>query len=785
MNQNFNSFSFDHIQPPQQFDNHRHQEILEVTPFVECKEWIETNNELYKMMEDFTKRMNQELRKQEVLLAPQREQELLAQKQAAQENQVSLPNFVFRQLIEEMCGTKVCEEKKQNMEDTMLDLLKICQQKELYCIYNNAEDLIESALNSKLLLINLNSQRLNKEEQEVKNIAKPTAKRQTRITSCLQNFKVISKESTIPLNKIPQISPVNANTHNLPIKEPEDSLIMGNEQLSTIPEKESDQFIKSSVEDLIPILRESEDSSGSDSESVLPSSDDLSPIVEEKSMTFSNPLFEFDDEYISNDVNPLFDEVLENIESKESYVSNLDMDFSTDIENGYHDSKGDIIYLESLLIDDTSPNLPPEVFLDHDPRSLKDEHDNDDLMTEDKVFDPVISVRQSSSSRDSISYFFLYKEESFKKKDMSIEEIMSEKQLIDDEIKDITNDLSYKRFRGEKIDDEYERDCEIKINQLLQDYNGLDIEMRKKERVLMEEKYLAASQRIKSICKNEDDSIPLRDIIARYSPVEDLVPIPRESEDTSGSDSENVLHSCDDFSPISIFEEKLVTFSNPLFNSNDEFTSSDDESLSDEDVPEVKELEDIECKVSYDSNLDESTFLVTPLSDSNEDEVFTPRDDVELLLHHDPSISIVSILEGFIDEPPLEENDDLFDLESKGNDWKKILYDAPIDDLITEDKVFDPGIYEKSFSPTFVKLTFEDRHYFPITFVIRIFLPYLTYSVDSLFLLSPGSKDTIFYPSISTFHFSSLKPVAYENPMVIFPFFCFCPKDKGIRGESS
>ncbi|GJX16847.1 hypothetical protein Tco_0217679 [Tanacetum coccineum] len=101
---------------------------------------------------------------------------------------------------------------------------------------------------------------------------------------------------------------------------------------------------------------------------------------------------------------------------------------------------------------------------------------------------------------------------------MSIEEIMSEKRLIDDEIKDITNDLSYKRFRGEKIDDEYERDCEIKINQLLQDYNGLDIEMRKKERVLMEEKYLAASQRIKSICNDEDDSIPLRDIIARYSP---------------------------------------------------------------------------------------------------------------------------------------------------------------------------------------------------------------------------------------------------------------------------
>ncbi|GKC91533.1 hypothetical protein Tco_1152182, partial [Tanacetum coccineum] len=98
-------------------------------------------------------------------------------------------------------------------------------------------------------------------------------------------------------------------------------------------------------------------------------------------------------------------------------------------------------------------------------------------------------------------------------------------------------------------------------------------------------------------------------------------------------------------------------------------------------------LEDIECKDSYDSNLDESTFLVIPLSDSNKDESLAPGDDIEILLHHDPSISIVSILEGFINEPPLEENDDLFDLESKENDWKKILYDAPIDKA----GFFDPG----------------------------------------------------------------------------------------------
>nr|GFC61629.1 hypothetical protein [Tanacetum cinerariifolium] len=39
---------------------------------------------------------------------------------------------------------------------------------------------------------------------------------------------------------------------------------------------------------------------------------------------YSNPFFEFNDEYISSDVNPLFEEVLEDIENKDFYVSNLD-----------------------------------------------------------------------------------------------------------------------------------------------------------------------------------------------------------------------------------------------------------------------------------------------------------------------------------------------------------------------------------------------------------------------------------------------------------------------------
>ncbi|GKA04147.1 hypothetical protein Tco_0676928, partial [Tanacetum coccineum] len=60
--------------------------------------------------------------------------------------------------------------------------------------------------------------------------------------------------------------------------EPEDSLIMGVEDLSTIPKKKSDEFIKSNVENLVPIPSKSEDTFGSDSECDLPSCDDFSPI---------------------------------------------------------------------------------------------------------------------------------------------------------------------------------------------------------------------------------------------------------------------------------------------------------------------------------------------------------------------------------------------------------------------------------------------------------------------------------------------------------------------------
>ncbi|GJQ98765.1 hypothetical protein Tco_0521750 [Tanacetum coccineum] len=187
------------------------------------------------------------------------------------------------------------------------------------------------------------------------------------------------EESTIPLNEI--ISSSIAITAVLPTMEHEVSLIMRDENLSTIPEKESDEFIKSSVEDLVPIP--------SDDDESLPKED----VPKENFKIYSNPLFEFDDEYISSDVNPLFNKVLEDIESKDSYVSKVNEpdllvtplsklnedecfdpsgDFvleeikacltSDSIPLGIDDDdfnpEGDILLLEKLLNDDLSSLLP-------------------------------------------------------------------------------------------------------------------------------------------------------------------------------------------------------------------------------------------------------------------------------------------------------------------------------------------------------------------------------------------------------------------------------------------
>ncbi|GJT33922.1 hypothetical protein Tco_0924341 [Tanacetum coccineum] len=206
--------------------------------------------------------------------------------------------------------------------------------------------------------------------------------------------------------------------------EPADTLLMGDEVISTIPVREDDEFIKSSVDDLVPIPRETEVTS--DREQVVdflmenvdvadlprhmvkqlfglllknpsltkgmsdePLGDDAKP--RSFDVTFSNPLFEFNDDYTLRYDNPLFDEEFEDISSldppeltplideptllvtnypyRSSETSDLfeeliaefglDDSIPTKIDDRYHDSEGDILYFEHLLNEDTSSDVSP------------------------------------------------------------------------------------------------------------------------------------------------------------------------------------------------------------------------------------------------------------------------------------------------------------------------------------------------------------------------------------------------------------------------------------------
>nr|GEZ83546.1 hypothetical protein [Tanacetum cinerariifolium] len=113
------------------------------------------------------------------------------------------------QLIRKECCVEASKEQMQKMEDTMLELVKMYQEKEFLCIHDDVDDLIESAFDSKLLLINLNSQRLDKKEQEVKYVAEQPAERGSRSIQSLQNFKVVHKKASLPDPEIVSVEEEN------------------------------------------------------------------------------------------------------------------------------------------------------------------------------------------------------------------------------------------------------------------------------------------------------------------------------------------------------------------------------------------------------------------------------------------------------------------------------------------------------------------------------------------------------------------------------------------------
>nr|GEZ11053.1 hypothetical protein [Tanacetum cinerariifolium] len=212
-----------------------------------------------------------------------------------QEKEKSPQDFDIRQLIREECCIEVCR---------------------------NVDDLIKSDLNSKLLSINSESQRLDKKKQEVKNVIEQPTKCGTRIAKSLQNFRVIHKSSTF-LN----------NT-------------MGYEHLSTIPKTESDKVTESSAKNLLPILSEYEVTSDDESECDVPVKDESSSVF----TTFSNPIFDDNDHFTSSDdeslseedvpieefkvySNPLFDNEEINSDELVLHCFNAESDFVESLSN--------------------------------------------------------------------------------------------------------------------------------------------------------------------------------------------------------------------------------------------------------------------------------------------------------------------------------------------------------------------------------------------------------------------------------------------------------------------
>nr|GEZ01006.1 hypothetical protein [Tanacetum cinerariifolium] len=163
-----------------------------------------------------------------------------------------------------------------------------------------------------------------------------------------------------------ELPPCIAITPILSTKETKDSLIIGDEHLDTIPEKESNQFIKSSVENLVLNPSESEDERECD----VPVCDDFT--------TFSNLIFDADENLSSNPhhFNAESDLIESLLNQDSSIISSSKIDSLLDeftdeliflkstpprIDEADCDPEEEIRLIEKLLYDNSSPRSPKEI----------------------------------------------------------------------------------------------------------------------------------------------------------------------------------------------------------------------------------------------------------------------------------------------------------------------------------------------------------------------------------------------------------------------------------------
>nr|GEZ17469.1 hypothetical protein [Tanacetum cinerariifolium] len=176
-----------------------------------------------------------------------------------------------------------------------------------------------------------------------------------------------------------------------------DSLIIENEQVDTISETESDKFIKSSVENLVPIPSDDDESSHEE-------------VIHEISFkTYSNPLIDLDEEIISIEFNPIHNEDLDSTLENDRFdtdsfllKSSLNRDTlmisSLKIDSLLAEFAGKLIFLESMPPGVDEANCDPEEDIHLDSESFMEEIDL--FLTPDDLVPPGIEKDDDESKRD-------------------------------------------------------------------------------------------------------------------------------------------------------------------------------------------------------------------------------------------------------------------------------------------------------------------------------------------------------------------------------------------------
>nr|GEY68446.1 hypothetical protein [Tanacetum cinerariifolium] len=197
-----------------------------------------------------------------------------------------------------------------------------------------------AAFDSKLLLINSNSQRLDKKEQKVKNVVEQAIERGNRSIQSLHNFKVVHR-SSISFNTS-QISSIHSIVHVLSTKESEHLLSIGYEHLSITSEIESDEVTKSNAENLLPIP--------SECEVTLEDKRECDMSISENSPVCDNHSDIFPDSKIDNDIS-VYDGDFEDVEYVEASLPDPDI-VSVEEENVVQQEEEEVNFEDISQIQD-------------------------------------------------------------------------------------------------------------------------------------------------------------------------------------------------------------------------------------------------------------------------------------------------------------------------------------------------------------------------------------------------------------------------------------------------